>query len=92
MIKGPHFPNLVRPAITRHQPAPGGHGSPQEYFFLCANDPSIIVVAKVHVRFVMFVDEDNIPKVASLYEAVPAMYFLRETIGGENVVCIVPCT
>ena len=89
MIISPHFSNLVRPAITGHPPAPGGHRSPQEYLCLCADNPGIIGIGEVVVRFVMLVDKDE---VASLYEAVPAHHIIRETIGGENVVWIVPCT
>ena len=98
VIKSPHVSNLVRPSITGHFPAPGGHGPPQECLRLGANKPGIIVVAKVQVRCVMLVDEDNISacQVASLYETVPAhhigMCFLQETIGGKNVVRIAPCT
>ena len=77
VIKGPHVSNFVRPAITRHPPAPGGHGSPQECLCLGADNPGIIHVTEIVVRCVMLVDEDE---VASLYEAVPAhhigIYFL----------------
>ena len=96
MIISPHFSNLVRPAITGHPPAPGGHRSPQEYLCLCADNPGIIGVAKVQVRCVMLVDEDYMFNVASIYKTVPAhhigMCFLQETIGGKNVVRIAPCT
>ena len=97
VIISPHvsISNLVRPANRGHQPAPGGHGSPQECLclVLVANNPGIMGVAKVQVCFVMLVDKDNIPKVASLYETVPAHHFLQESIiGGKNVVRIVPRT
>ena len=96
VIKSPHVSNLVRPSITGHFPAPGGHGPPQECLRLGANKPGIIVVAEVQVRCVMLVDEDYMFNVASIYKTVPAhhigMCFLQETIGGKNVVRIAPCT